>query len=246
MIRLPSGKRVVLWTGALLLAMGVTACGGGGEGDLTARLITDAELATMALYEVDLSEEASSFVRTVNSGIQTNEQSARRHFNPEDEIQDLEQFGQVSEYVREYKPPGGQAPATVEGAIAVVSEVQLFRDVAGAEGYFEDDLVDLEGEIGRERDGETLEDVERFNVGNIADESAGLRTRMTVRDGGSERPAYGTRVSFRRGRLLVSITVVRTNDEDINDEVEALVRSLDDRIKIVLQAAAVASPTVEG
>ena len=49
---------------------------------------------------------------------------------------------------------------------------------------------------------------------------------------------------FRRGRLLLSIAVVRPDDEDVSVELEALARSLDERIQVVLETTLIASPTV--
>ena len=80
-----SGKWMIPWVAGLLLAMATTACGGGGEGDITDRPITDADLGTMAVYEVDLPAEFAGFVRTEASGFKTNEQSAEENFDPVDE-----------------------------------------------------------------------------------------------------------------------------------------------------------------
>ena len=244
MSRLLSGKWIIPCVGGLLLATAMAACGGDGEPDLTARPISDADLGTMALYEVDLPQDFAGFVRTTESGFKTNEQSAERHFDPADEADDLELFGQVREYIRAYGPPPINGMIPQEEAISFVSSARLFEDPSGASDYLEDELADIEGSVGKDMGGATIEEVERFKVGGIADEAAGVRTTLVLPDDGSERPAYGTQVFFRRGRLLLTIAVVRTDDEDVSAELEVLARSLDERIQVVLETTLMASPTV--
>jgi hypothetical protein len=238
MIRFPWGKRAILAAGAILLATVVASCGDGGEADVTARPIDDSVLGTMAVYEVDLPEDFAGFVRVEGSGFMNNEQSAEGHFDPVDEAQDLERFAQEREYVRRYGPPeaDGSTPAA---AISFVSAVRLFQDASGASGYLADELTDIEGSVGKESGGVTIDAVERLKVGSIGDEAAGVRMTM-ARDG--EGPAYDTRVFFRRGRLLLSLAAVRADDEDFKSELETLARSLDERIEIVLKEVPAASP----
>jgi hypothetical protein len=119
----------------------------------------------------------------------------------------------------------------------------LFGDAAGASGYVEDELADVDGSVGKQIGGATIEEVARFKVGRIADEAVGVRTRLMFREDGSERLAYATAVSFRRGRLLLSIAAIRTDEKDVSADLELLLRSLDERIKVVLQAAPV-TPTI--
>jgi len=238
-----SGKWMIPWVAGLLLAVAMAACGGGGEADITARPISDADLGTMAVYEVDLPGEFAGFVRTEASGFKTNEQSAEENFDPADEAQDLERFGQVGEYVRAYGPPEVEGTVAQGEAISLVSGVRLFGDAAGAAGYLQDELADVDGSVGKQIGGATIGEVSRFKVKRIADEAVGVRTRLMFRDDGSERLAYATAVSFRRGRLLLSIAAVRMDEKDVSAELELLLRSLDERIKVVLQAAP-ATPTI--
>jgi hypothetical protein len=234
---------MIPWVGGLLLAVAMAACEGGGEPDLTARPISDADLGTMAVYEVDLPPEFADFVRTTESGFKTNEQSVERHFDPADEAQDLELFGQVREYVRVYRlPVGGQIPQ--KEAISLISSARLFEDPSGASDYLEDELADMEASVGKDMGGTTIEKIERFKVDGIADQAVGVRTTLLLPDNDSERPAYGTQVSFRSGRLLLTIEAIRTNDKDIGAELEDLARGLDERIQVVLQATLMPSPTV--
>ncbi|GAG23072.1 unnamed protein product, partial [marine sediment metagenome] len=53
-----------------------------------------------------------------------------------------------------------------------------------------------------------------------------------------------TQVFFRRGRLVVGVAVVRTNDKDVGGELAVLARTLDERIQVVLEAMPAASPTI--
>jgi hypothetical protein len=245
MIRFPWRKRAILAAGALLLATGVASCGGGGGGDVTARPIDDSVLGTMAVYEVDLPGDFAGFVRIEGSGFKDNEQSAAEHFDPVDEAQDLERFAQEREYVRRYGPSeaGG---ATSAGAVNFVSAVRLFKDASGASGYLTDELTDIEGSVGKESGGITINAVERLKVGGIGDEAAGVRMTMTVAGGGSERPEYETLVFFRRGRLLVSLAAIRGDEVDFKSDLETLARSLNERIQIVLKEAPAVSPAPAG
>jgi len=238
-----SGKSMIPWIAGLLLAMAMAACGGGGEADLTDRPISNADLGMMDVYEVDLPGEFAGFVRTEASGFKTNEQSAEENFDPVDEAQDLERFGQVGKYVRAYEPAGVEEPAAQEGAIGLVSSVRLFGDASGAAGYLQDEFADVDGSVGKDLGGATIEEVERFKVKRIADEAVGVRTRLVLREDSSERFIYSTTVAFRRGRLLISIAAVRTDDKDVGPELELLARSLDERIQVVLQAEPI-TPTI--
>jgi len=225
----------------------MSACGGGGgDGDPTERPINNADLAIMAVYDPDLPQEFAGFVRTADSGIKTNEQAAQMAPDPEEEALDQEQFGQLGEYVRKYAPPGGGTPATDERAFRLVSTVQLFPDAAGASGYLADEATDLEGSIGKQSEGGTIQQVKRFKPPKIGDESVGLRMTLAVGEGDQERPAYGTQVSFRYGRLLLSVTLVRTDDTDIGREVETLARSLEERLKVMFEAQPEITPTSSG
>ena len=240
MIRFPWGKRAILAVGTLLLAIGLVSCGDGGGADVTARPIDDSVLGTMAVYEVDLPGDFNGFVKIEGSGFKNNELSAEGHFDPEEEAQDLDRFAQEREYVRRYGPEAdGSTPA---GAINFVSAVRLFQDAAGAGGYLEDEVADIEGSVGKEARGVTVDAVERLKVGGIGDEAAGVRIAMRVADEGSERLEYETRVFFRSGRLLVGLAATRGDDIDFKSELETLARSLDERIKIVLEATPVANP----
>ena len=244
---LSSWAWMVSSAGALVLAVALSACGGGGEqADLTERPISDSELAIMGVYEPDLPQGFAGFVRTADSGLKTNEQAAEMHPDPEEEAQDQEQFGQLSEYVRAYQPPGAATSAADGAAISLVSTVQLFQDAAGASGYMADDVADLEASIGKASNGSTLQQVERFKTASIGDESVGRRMSETIDEGGQQRSAYGTRISFRYGRLLLSVTVLRADDQDVSKEIEALTRGLEERIKVILSAEPVTSPTPSG
>jgi hypothetical protein len=238
MIRLPGSK--ILVAGVLLLAMGAASCGGddGGGEDPTARPIDDSLLGTMAVYEVDLPGDFAGFVRVEGSGFKNNEQSAEGHFDPVDEAGDLERFAQEREYVRRYGP-AENGSATQRQSISFVSSVRLFIDATGAGGYLEDELADLEGGVGKEVEGAIVNTVERVDIGGIGDEAAGMRSSMTLEDGGL---VHETQVFFRRGRLLITLTALRTDEVDYKPELEALARSLDERIDIVLEEAPAASP----
>lgn len=244
-----SARKVVLavFIFAVLAAGILAACGGGDEDkeDITARHITDAELAMMVLSMAELREGYAGFEGIEVSSFKMNEQTAEEEFDPQDEAEDLEQFGRVKEYVRTYGSPEIEEPLGSERAILLASRVQLFQEADGASGYLKDHLAEMKDDAGKKSEGATVEQAERLKVEGIADESAGMRARMVFpEDGGPGIEAYGTWMFFRRGRLLSSVVLVTMEDEDVSVAVEALSRVLDDRIQAVLLIAPQPTPTV--
>jgi len=237
----------VLFIFAVLATGILAACGGGDEEeDITALHITDAELTMMVLSMAELLEGYAGFEGIEVSSFKTNEQTAEEDFDPQDEAQDLERFGRVKEYVRIYGSPEIEEPLGPERAILLASRVQLFQEAEGASGYLKDHLAEMEGGAGKKSEGATMEQAERFRVGGIADESAGMRARMVFpEDDGPGFEAYGTWVFLRRGRLLSNVMLVTMEDKDVSAAVEALSRELDDRIQAVLLIAARPTPAQE-
>jgi hypothetical protein len=242
-----SRKVVLLAFVVTVIVTGILAACGGGDGggeDITARHITDAELTMMVLSMAELREGYPGFEGIEVSSFKTNEQTAEEDFDPADEAQDLEQFARVKEYVRTYGSPEIEEPLGPERAILLVSRVQLFQEAEGASGYLKDHLAEMEDDAGKESQGATVEQAERFKLADIADESVGMRARMVFpEDDGLGIEAYGTWVFLRHGRLLSSVLLVTMEDKDVSAEVEALSREVDNRIQAILLLAAQSTPT---
>jgi hypothetical protein len=235
---------------AFLLALAVACNGDSGPADLTAGEITDEQLSLMALPQSELGPEYTEFeLDEDESGLNSNEQAIEDAFDPEDETADVERFGRLNGYGQQYS--SFQAMLDGEGVFLVGTDVDLFEDSDGASGNFRDTVEDAKGQVGETREDLTIESAEEFDAGQIADESAGysFRARPTLgEDGGS---FHATTVGFRRGRIIGSAIIVRLDDEDVREEVTALVGKLDERIQAVLRGdieadpAAQAEPTTE-
>jgi hypothetical protein len=239
-IALPTLGFVVLLAGAL------AACGGDGnqESELPGREITDAELTMMVLSMAELRDVYAGFEGIEVSRFKTNEQTAEEDSDPQDEAQDLEQFGRVKEYVRIYGSPEIEEPLGSERAILLASRVQLFQEAEGASGYLEDHLAEMKDGAGKKSQGATVEQAKSFNVGGLGDESVGMRAGLVFpEDDGSGFEAYGTWVFLRRDRLLSSVLLVTLEDEDVTAVVEALAREIDNRIQAILLIAPPPTPT---
>jgi hypothetical protein len=225
----------------------LAACGGGGEGeeeDVSPPNITDADLTMMVLSMAELRDVYPGFEGIEASSFKTNEQTAEEDSDPQDEAEDLEQFGRVKEYVRTYGSSEMEEPLGPERAILLVSRVQLFQEADGASGYLKDELGELEADEGKKSEGATVEQAKRFKVEDIGDESTGMRARMVFpADDGAGIEAYGTWVFFRRGRLLSSVVLVTMEDADVSATVEALSAEADNRIQAILLLAPQVTPT---
>jgi hypothetical protein len=76
----------------------LTACGGG-EADLTARDISDEELALMVLSQEELGKEYAELeLDEDQSGFRTNDAAIEEAIDPDDERQDIERFGLLKGY----------------------------------------------------------------------------------------------------------------------------------------------------
>lgn len=230
---------------AICLAV-VSACDGGGETDLTADQISDEELSLMVLppeylsYVSDLAEPYSDI--QIEPGPWSNQDVVEEDFDPDDEREDVDRFGRLNGYHQAYT--SWMALQEQKGAFHVDTVIELFRSPQGASGYLRDSLTDVEGQVGQEKDDTILEQVQTLSIDDIADETIGLRMRLTTRAiGADELALYGTAIVFRRGRLLGSAAIVRADDKDVVGEVDALARKLDDRIQAVLRGDIVPTPT---
>ncbi len=223
---------------ATCLAVFLSACGEGGEREATDREITDEELSLMVLppeylsYVSDFAEPYADI--QIEPASWSNDDVIEEDFDSDDEREDQDRFGRLNGYHQAYS--SWIALQEQKGAFDVDTVVELFRDPQGASGYLRDGLADAEGQVGQEREDTILEQVQTFSIDNIADETIGLRMRLTTRAMEADELAlYATAILFRRGRLLADAVIVRADDKDVSAEVEALARKLDERIQAVLR-----------
>ena len=116
------------------------------------------------------------------------------------------------------------------------------EDPVYAAQYLHKQLGDFERFKGKQDDGTTLSAVSTFEVTGIGDEAEGLLGTSTL----GKQKLHLTAVAFRRARIVAVAAVVRTDDDDAQNEARALAVKLDKRIQAVLAGdIAVGSPETE-
>jgi hypothetical protein len=231
---------------ALLLSICLavlSACGGGGGGDLTGgevgsdeleralRSVVDSDLALMVVPQEDLGDEFADLETDEGSGFVDNQEAADGTVDPDDTASDLESAGRLNGYELAYSDGSGSALEAGEGVVQVATDVSLFRDAGAASDFLAKEAEDHQRFEGKEiRPSLTLEEVETFAVDGLGDEAIGLRVRASL--AGAE--LYLTSVSFRMNRLVGGAWVFRADDASVNSQVEAIARTLEERVKDVL------------
>jgi hypothetical protein len=252
MAALPSVRFLVSLTAALVCALALAACGGGGEEgreDLTAREITDEELVLMLLPKAEMGEQYAGLSFVYDPGLRTASDITDAALDPEEEAEDFRRFPLVSAsgvvYAESTIGEETGEPASQTVALAV----HLFEDTEAASGYLEEQLADWEEQVGTMRTGKRhwdsgLTAAEGFKPGRIADESRGIRfTQTYFVDPSFTVDDHSTVVWFRRGRLLASASISTTiDDPDFREAAEALARKLDERIQAVLRGELTPTP----
>jgi hypothetical protein len=218
----------------------MVACGGGGAGEedgITAGDISDEQLSQMLLSQ---SEWGDEYAALEPSGSLLEDREQRAQHVSEDEAQDLERFGELKSYQDGYSREEAFEEGT--GPLRVGTTVYLFESGKGASDYLEDDIEDLQEAIGEERGLATIQSVDRFAVEGIGDEAVGLQIISTYLTEYGLIAVYQTMVSFREGGILAFVSVMRVDNTNLNAEVTALARKLDDRIWDVLGAEVESTP----
>jgi hypothetical protein len=235
----------------------LTACGGG-EADLTARDISDEELALMVLSQEELGKEYAELeLDEDQSGFRTNDAAIEEAIDPDDERQDIERFGLLNGYSGVYASPsflGGGTFGLDEEDVLVVTAVALLRDPEGASGYLEDSISEYEAQFHDEEalapdpdlelEVEMELDSRRFSPGGVGNEALGVQAYLAaaVDDVWMSSVNY-TFLAFRRGRLLGIVAFALGGEkDDRQDEVTALARKLDERIQAVLRGDITPTP----
>ena len=220
---------------AIWLATLAPACAGGNGGDeleRALRSVTKDHLPVMVLPQEDLGEEFADLEVDEGSGFVDNQEAADNSIDPDDTAGDLEGAGRINGYELVYIDSDLLSALEAGGGVYEVGTgVELFEDGRAASDYLAKQVDDYLGLEGEEIDvGLTLEKVETFAVGGLADEAVGLRARASLRDV----QLYGTVVIFRLDRLVGAVGVGRVDDANVNSQVEAIARALEQRIEGVL------------
>jgi hypothetical protein len=210
-----------------------SACGGGGQKDLTDREITDDELSLMVLPLSDLGSQYADFELDDTSGLQSNEQAIDDAFDSEDEAQDVERFGRANGYEAFYTST--QALLDEKGPINVGMDVILHENADGASGNLKDGVEDAQRAVGMTKEDVTIQSVDTFKVDNIGDEAVGMVHKASFKVDEGELTVEQTVVGFQEGRLIGSVAITGFEGEDMQAEATALARKLDERILAVLR-----------
>jgi len=226
-------RRLCMVLVALALPL-LSACGGGGPSDPTAREITDEQLSLMVLPLSDLGSQYADFeLDEEESGFHSNEQAVEDALDKEDEARDVEQFGQVNSYEEQYLSSGAFLEG--EGPALIGTQVYLHEEADGASGDLRDSVEDAKRQVGKSKEGVAFESLEEFDAADIADESAAYNFRAATTSGDENATFHGTAVGFRRGRIIGGAIILRLDDQDVREEVTAIARKLDERILAVLR-----------
>jgi hypothetical protein len=230
---------------AFLLALVLFAfpgCGGG-KTDLTARPISDDQLALMMLSVEDYGPDFREFVLDKESGPSTAEEDIQNDFDPEGEAADIERFGWASGYERSYT--SAQSLRDRSGIFSIDSGVEVLDTAEGAAGYLDDLMDEMDALAGATKEGVTVEEVQRFDA-DVADQAYGLRSNMAVEaEDGSQTPVFSASVMQRRGRLIAWVSFTGFDRLEADEHLKDLASALDQRIVEVLQAQAQAEAAGE-
>jgi hypothetical protein len=216
-----------------LALLSVSACGGGGQKDITDREITDGELSLMVLPQSDLGSQYADFKLDDTSGLQSNEEVINNAFDTEDEAQDVEQFGRTNGYEESYTVSAGLPEE--KGPIHIATGVILHKDADGASGNLKNGVEDAQRAVGMTKEDVTIQGVDTFEVADVGDEAVGLIQKASVKVDQGELAVDQTMVGFREGRLIGSVGITNLAGADVQEEATALARKLDDRILAVLR-----------
>lgn len=221
---------------ALLVAVALACKGEGGDGsDDTNREITEDELAQMVLALEDFGGAYTGFLVDEENGVQTSEMKADGDFDPADEAKDLKEYGYASGYGADFLSPDAEST----GVFAVGSEVDLYEDVDGAIGYFEDTKTEIEDSVGSSNEEMDVTAVEPFSV-DVGDEAAGYVLKGGIDDDeGSSVDVWLMVAGFRHGRLVGSVYLGSLEERDSRDGLRGWARVMDQRMSTVLAGAAV-------
>jgi hypothetical protein len=228
-------KTAILMSAFAAFLLLVAACGDEGDGTIAGD-ISDEQLAQMALEQSELGDEYADFELAL-SRLETRAQRAV-HVS-EDENKDLERFGELKTYEERYSRDEALAEGT--GPVSVGTTVFVFEGAEGASSYLDDDIADLESQVGEELGLSTIHTVERFALDSVGDESLGLRLIVLTLEADGWATRYHTLAWFREDHILVLVSLVRLENSDVRADAAALAQRLDERIKAVL--ASQATPT---
>ena len=161
----------------------------------------------------------------------TNGQAAAGSLDPRVTRASLTRAGRLSGYALGYSIPRSKFEHDLifgSGQLNVLTEVDLYRSVAGPAAVMHKGIQDLRALVGKPvRGGARLVQSAVFRVRSIGDAAVGARIKIGIK--GFQ--VYYTEVAFRYGRLLADVVEARADATNVDPAVISLARLLDERIK---------------
>jgi hypothetical protein len=207
----PRSLRGIVLAGALLLA----GCGLGKNADPAAveqTEVTKAQLAAMVLPAEELGPEVVKLEVDDDVGVVDNRQAADDSLDPDDTGKSLRGEGRLLGYKLSYSHPR-LASANTKGVLGLGSLVEVLEGPVDAAQYLHARLNDYE-RFKNAVPGFKLSGYSTFEA-LVGDEAGGEQIKLTVR---GVLTGYLTDVYFRRGRIVGSVEIVRTDREDAQEK----------------------------
>ncbi len=256
-MRLFASKWTTTAAAGIVVFLGACGADGGAPrptpGDDTLGPIVGEELSRMVLDLAQFPPEFENFVAGAGNGALTLEAASAEDFNPAEERADLTKFGWDSGYEATFNAEGNIEDQS--GVFLAASEVTLFKTLAGAQGYFDNEDAELLDNVGTTSDNVTLNEAERIQL-SVADDASGGRFKATLvledPDPDDDIPPAevvyrGMVTAFRRGRLVGTVAIYVADDvgegerERLEGRLKDLTRKMNEQIAEVLAGPA-ASP----
>jgi hypothetical protein len=197
--------------------------------------IGDAELQAMAeaFTNATFGDEYANMVLDDESGIQTKQAFIDEADDPEDEAKDVERFGYVSSYENGYTYAGAQAKG---GTIIAGVSVTMFSSENGATGYLRDDLDEGRRSFSGTTEAGTLLAFETFKP-KVGKENYGVFIQLKANKDtfGTDGDVGFTVVTFRRGKVLGSVFILRADAKDAKAVAMKVAKQLDAQIQAVMR-----------
>lgn len=194
------------------------------------RDLTNDQMASVALALPDFGPRYATFEQTPDSGPQSLTQRALQACQADKEAASLGKYGWSHGYSRGFAPP----EADIADTLAVGSYIDVYSDSDQAAAKLRYDQASIRDDTRAPNGcfGYTIEGVDNADAGGVGEQAIALRERFS---------AAGIRgsaamLSFRRGRVVVTISIVRLTAEDATAELIALAKKLDDKLQPVLSS----------
>lgn len=195
------------------------------------RDLTDEQMASLTLELADFGPRYAQFeLDPDSSGSWSLTGRALQGCQPSKEAASLSKYGWVRGYARAFTPPD----ATGADTVAIGTYVDIYDNRDGASGKLTYDAVAIHDDtrVANGCFGFTIEGVDDLPVTGVGDQVTAVRERFSA----SGIRGSATMLEFRRGKVVVTVAVVRMTSEDSAEELVALAKKLDAKLQPLLGA----------